>query len=340
MSELNDLIDKYQGLLRAEKLELMRLPAVKKRMIEWLWELQKPERQRRISAKTLAALVVRLSRGNAKPEEYFRSLEALRLNLEIWNSLRREAEEKQSPEKSCQWRLAHNTANEARNEILLLTLDLVHLVGVSFSPANEHIREDLESCGLLGLIKAIDLFDSRYKREFKYYARTWISSYMIEHIQRSKTVTPSVQVTRLLHQYEKKINELSGKLGRAPEDDEIAQAMDLDPTELQQLKDKKISMISFDAPIQLEDADETSMHEVLGAEASRPYENIERRQVVERLVECLHKLHPQEAHVLSMYLEIGSPKPIKGKPRSLKDAFATMAEVAAGRLKDALQAKA
>ncbi len=118
-----------------------------------------------------------------------------------------------------------------REELIKKHVGLVHfIVGrVSVRLPDSVEREDLESAGLIGLIKATDRFDPGRGVKFATYASTVIRGEVMEAL-RAKDWAPR-SVRRRYRQLEQCIAQLQGQLGRQPTEAEIRRALQLDEQE-------------------------------------------------------------------------------------------------------------
>lgn len=87
-------------------------------------------------------------------------------------------------------------------------------------------REDLVSAGILGLIKAVDRFDPVRGVKFETYATTVVRGEVMESL-RAKDWAPR-SMRRKLRTLAEVIAQLEGRLLRAPEEIEVAEAMGMD----------------------------------------------------------------------------------------------------------------
>jgi RNA polymerase sigma factor for flagellar operon FliA len=86
-------------------------------------------------------------------------------------------------------------------------------------------REDLISAGILGLIDAVDKFDSNRKILFKTYAEFRIKGAMLDELRALDWVPRSVR--KKSSQLEKAYQKLESDLGRPATDEEAAESLDL-----------------------------------------------------------------------------------------------------------------
>jgi len=107
--------------------------------------------------------------------------------------------------------------------------------------------QELESAGTLGLIDSIDSFDPEMGCKFVTFCTPRVRGSMFDEL-RSWDWTPRATRAKL-NKLERAIKELENRLGRAPEEDEIAQEMGLSEGDIRRLvTDKNRSVVSLDAP--------------------------------------------------------------------------------------------
>ncbi len=108
--------------------------------------------------------------------------------------------------------------------------------------------QELESAGILGLIDAIDTFDLAQGFKFVTFATPRIRGAMFDEL-RSWDWTPRATRAKL-NRLERAMKALEGRLGRAPDDAELALETGLSENEVQRLfHDKSRALVSLDAPM-------------------------------------------------------------------------------------------
>src|SRR3982751_4267837 len=109
-----------------------------------------------------------------------------------------------------------------RDRLILTYAPLVkYVAGRLGSGLPAHVEEgDLVSYGLLGLMNAIERFDPTRDIKFETYAIARIKGFIIDEPGALDWVPRSVRSRA--REIERAIGELEAKLGRAPEDEEIA----------------------------------------------------------------------------------------------------------------------
>jgi RNA polymerase sigma factor for flagellar operon FliA len=125
-------------------------------------------------------------------------------------------------------RLKEHDDQHARDRLILTYAPLVKYVAGRMSAAlPSHVEEtDLISYGLLGLISAVERFDPKRKVKFETYAVARIKGSIIDELRSLDWVPRSVRARA--REIERKAAELEHRLQRAPTDDEMAEALDMD----------------------------------------------------------------------------------------------------------------
>lgn len=134
------------------------------------------------------------------------------------------------------WRAyKQNGDQEARNELIMHYISLVKRVVGRLFPASRtyHDYDDLISCGVLGLIDAIDKFDPEREVKFETYSQIRIRGAVIDYM-RQQDWAP-VHVRTRIKQVEQSADDLAQQLGRAPADQEIADYLQMPLDDLQSI---------------------------------------------------------------------------------------------------------
>lgn len=181
----------------------------------------------------------------------------------------------------------------ARDELVALFLPLSEYLARRFRGRGEQL-DDLEQVASIGLIKAIDRFDSDRGVKFSTYATATIVGELKRHFRDKGW---ALRVPRRLQEISLKVSkvvsELSQELGRSPTVKEIARQTGLTEEEVLEGIDTvhAYSAISLDAPID-DDAGSTSME--LGA-ADETFEILEGWASV---APAIKQLPPRERRIL------------------------------------------
>ncbi|MFW5870217.1 MAG: FliA/WhiG family RNA polymerase sigma factor [Candidatus Sumerlaeota bacterium] len=164
-------------------------------------------------------------------------------------------------------------------------------------------RGDLENAGVIGLIDAIDKFDSSRKIKFKTYAEFRIKGAILDELRALDWVPRSTRqkATRL----EKAFAELEQELGRAASDHEVVEhlGIDFDTYHSMLSEAKGISLISLDE-VQGdddEDSDRNLLEFLADPEAVDPAEELNLHQIYEIVAQAIDQLPEKERLVISLY---------------------------------------
>jgi len=135
-----------------------------------------------------------------------------------------------------------------RDELILTCTPLIKYIAMRLaSRLPSHVAiDDLISCGIIGLIDAIDKFDLSKNVQFKTYAEFRIKGAMLDELRSLDWMPRSVR--RKVTDLEKAYGNLEKKLGRPATDDEVAESLDLGIEEFHKLlnETKSISFIDID----------------------------------------------------------------------------------------------
>ena len=164
----------------------------------------------------------------------------------------------------------------------------------------DHVNvNDLIGWGTLGLIDAINRFDPSREIKFSTYCSSRISGQIIDELRRLDWIPRLVRVR--VHQLERTRDALSSKLGRIPDDEEIAQEMDMDMDQYDDfIKDTRVkSIVSLNRKWDEDDDGELGQIEMLpDATATNPLTELQRAEIKEIAIKGLNEKQKQ---VLVMY---------------------------------------
>ena len=185
-------------------------------------------------------------------------------------------------------------------EYLPLVKTVVGRLAMSLPP---HVDpEDLYSSGLVGLLNAVRQFDPLAGSSFESYAKVRIRGAIFDELRRLDWVPRSV------HEKARKVQgtmeKLEQKLGRVPNDAEMAKAMDLTPEDYETLQAqiRPATFICLDSLVGSEDENETSRHEwVADSSHEGPDSTIAQRELAAVIADRLEQLPEMQRKVLALY---------------------------------------
>ncbi|MGW5733269.1 MULTISPECIES: SigB/SigF/SigG family RNA polymerase sigma factor [Streptomyces] len=172
-----------------------------------------------------------------------------------------------------------------RNALIEMNLSLVQYAASRFKHRGHQEMEDIIQVGTIGLIKAIDRFELTREVEFTSFAVPYITGEIKRFF---RDTSWAVHVPRRLQEarieLSKATEELRTRLGRSPSTAELAELMQLDPSEVAEAQKASngYSSVSLDAAVSgKDDESETLLADFIGIDEDR-FE----------LVENFHSLAP------------------------------------------------
>lgn len=192
---------------------------------------------------------------------------------------------------------------ELREKLVLGSVPLVHYLlgrmGMTQELGSDY--EDLAHQGLLGLIEAVDHFDSKFNARFSTYASLRIRGKILDYLRTSDWMPRAARKrTRMI---QKTIATLCSEYQREPTEEEIAGRLGVGVDEIQQgLADSNRVLVSLDMMMESDAENDSSLHERLRDEKqANPEETLELESLVEMLGEAIRSLSKREQLVLSLY---------------------------------------
>lgn len=190
-----------------------------------------------------------------------------------------------------------------REALILQHVRLVHYV-LARMGVNEYTHtdyEDLVSQGLLGLIEAVDNFNAVYSTRFSTYATHRIRGKILDHLRQQDWLSRSAR--KRARQVQNSVSELWHELGRAPNDAELAQRLDMSQSEVDQaLVDASHVMVSLDAPLATGDDEIGSLYESIEDDSQEnPADHFDRQEAQAEMLEALKRMPERDRLILSLY---------------------------------------
>ena len=191
-----------------------------------------------------------------------------------------------------------------REAVILHFTPLVHFVlgrlGLSRSTTDEY--DDLQSQGVMGLIEAVDHFKPEFGTKLSTYATFKIRGKILDYLRGMDWLSRSAR--QKVRSVQVATRELEHSLNRLPNDEELAQHLQIDMGTLQQIQqDSSHSVVSLDVEDK-EDNEEGNapLHEKLTDEHQvNPSQTSEQKEMQRFLAGALKLLPDREQLVLSLY---------------------------------------
>lgn len=161
--------------------------------------------------------------------------------------------------------------------------------------------DDLVSYGILGLIDAIDKYDTARNVKFKTYAKTRIRGAIFDELRLLDWTPRSIR--QKARKLEKAYAKLEGKLGRDATDEEIAEFLKIDISELHKLFDetKKSLLLSLDEIFYDDEEGSSRFDFVENQKSDNPQLKIEEAEAKRILADAISKLSERERMVITLY---------------------------------------
>lgn len=185
---------------------------------------------------------------------------------------------------------------EAREVLTTQNLGLVHHIVKRFL-GRGYEAEDLFQIGVIGLLKAIDKFDTTYDVKFSTYAVPLITGEIKRFIRDDGMVKVSRNLkengTRVKYARER----LNGKLGREPTLEEVALEANLAVEEVVLAMEANIQVESIYKSVYQSDGNEIFMVDQLADKRGNAHEEVLNQLVIHQLIEGLDK---QEQRLITL----------------------------------------
>tara|TARA_Y100001934_G_scaffold230243_1_gene277714 strand:- start:612 stop:1370 length:759 start_codon:yes stop_codon:yes gene_type:complete len=166
-----------------------------------------------------------------------------------------------------------------------------------------HIEiDDLVSVGVLGLIDAIDKYDASRGAKFKTYAEFRVRGAILDELRSMDWVPRSVR--QKASALETVIQKLQNKLGRPPEDDEVANELGMSMGELFNTMNETKSMpiLSLeDLGIAKESGEQQSLLDCLAGKGDDPQTSLRLNELKGIIAKAIDVLPEKERLMISLY---------------------------------------
>jgi RNA polymerase sigma factor for flagellar operon FliA len=193
-----------------------------------------------------------------------------------------------------------NKDNKLKEELVLKYAPLVKNIAERMAirlPPNIS-KEELIGPGVLGLFDAIDKFDSTRNIKFRTYANLRIKGAILDELRKMDWISRSIR--RNIHRIEDAIRSLELKLGREPDDIEIAEEMgiDIETYHRMTMKAQGAGLLSFDET--MSDGKAPKLSGQVSDELS-PFDKLKIKESKKVISKALSKLSKKEQLVMSLY---------------------------------------
>ena len=196
------------------------------------------------------------------------------------------------------------SSDQKRDELVKKHLNLVNFIvaRLAIGLPSWIDKRDLVNTGVIGLIDAVNNFDPSKGVKFETYASTRIRGAIIDELRSLDWIPRSTRAKS--KEIEHGISNLVNKLGRFPNDQEIARELGWDMDKYYKTLDQVsgTTMLSLDEQIVLSSSGEpVARIEMVSSNEETVLESIERRELIDTMVTILKTLSEQERLAIALY---------------------------------------
>jgi len=198
------------------------------------------------------------------------------------------------------WSLFKQTGDiDAKNEILLNYGYLVKWIVRRMMPKYNNYNEydDLVSCGMLGLIDAVEKFELKHEVKFETYAVSRIRGEILDYMRSQDWASPSLRkkISAINSAYETYENLNPGR----PADQEVAASLGMPVEQVQKIltQTHMFNLVNFEDALSSGNAEA----EIKNTDANTPEEELLSKERKEYLIEVIDSLPEKERLVITLY---------------------------------------
>ena len=188
---------------------------------------------------------------------------------------------------------------DAKNEILLhytyIVKWAVHRLMPKYSGFGD--RDDLYSCGIIGLIDAIGKFDTEHGVKFETYALPRVRGEILDYMRSQDWAPPSLR--RKINAITETYDALEAEMNDAPTEQRVADALDMPVTQVQKILNQAhiFNILNFEDALTAQNPVES----ISGSDIDEPENMLLDKERRETLASAIESLPEKERLVITLY---------------------------------------
>ena len=188
---------------------------------------------------------------------------------------------------------------EAKERLINSNLRLVVSIARKYQGIGQLSLLDLIQEGMFGLIRSAEKYDWRKGFRFSTYATLWIRQAIGRALdERGRTIRLPINIAQRERKIANAERELSTRLGRPPTLEEIAAAAELDPQQVEEVREVSRQVTSLERPVG--EADDTELGDLLPGREPAPDEEVELALEQEAVRDVVRQLPEPQREVIQM----------------------------------------
>lgn len=193
---------------------------------------------------------------------------------------------------------------QQRDKLIMEYAPLIKFIAQKIAirlPSNIEL-DDLISSGVIGLMDAIEKYDPSRDNKFKTYAEFRIRGAILDELRSQDWVPRSVRDKAKM--LDRSIIELEAKLGRSPDDQEVAEKLGLTMDDFYDLVNqvRPVSVLSIDDQNTFSNVDKKSIMSILeGCKINNPFSQLNMKTIKGIVTKAIEDLPERQRLVLSLY---------------------------------------
>jgi len=209
-------------------------------------------------------------------------------------------------------RIQKNGDEDARQHMMKANLRLVVSIAKQYSAQRDaDMLLDLIQEGNIGLMRAVDRFDPKFKTRFSTYGVYWIRQAILRSLKSRRMVRLPENVVDQVSQLKRTRQQLYQVLGRWPTPEELGHEMKVPLRTILLLEESSSDVVSLDQPIRGREGDEeTQLKELIeDTEAIGPVQETQRELIRDEVQTAVQSLPPRERKILELRFGLGEGHP-------------------------------